>query len=149
MEHQSSTTIPVAPDRLYSALADVGNLTRFIPPLKSVRRTDPDHVEVDAEYEGHEEHGQAWFRTDEQSRRVEWVGGASVPRGDAGRARRRGLEADAAPHDRARERHQAVRGEHVRVDSRAVLSRAPDAGLVRELGLGGRRSDGTAGVRRG
>ena len=72
MEHESTTTIPVAPDRLYSALADVGNLTRLIPPLKSVRRTDPDHVEVDAENEGHEEHGQAWFRTDREARRVEW-----------------------------------------------------------------------------
>ena len=46
MEHVSSTTIPVAPDRLYSALADVGNLARFIPPLKSVRRTDPDLAHV-------------------------------------------------------------------------------------------------------
>src|SRR5438067_250089 len=27
MEHESSTTIPVAPDRLYSALAAVGNLS--------------------------------------------------------------------------------------------------------------------------
>ena len=63
MEHESATTIPVPPKRLYSALADVANLTRFIPPLKSVRRTDPEHVEVDAEYEGHAEHGQAWFRT--------------------------------------------------------------------------------------
>jgi ribosome-associated toxin RatA of RatAB toxin-antitoxin module len=72
MEHESTTTIPVAPDRLYGALADVGCLTRFIPPLRSVRRTDPEHVEVEAEYEGHEEQGQAWFRTDKAARRVEW-----------------------------------------------------------------------------
>jgi hypothetical protein len=72
MEHESTTTIPVAPERLYHALADVGNLIRFIPPLKSARRTDSDHLEVEAEYEGHEEHGEAWFRTDEETRRVEW-----------------------------------------------------------------------------
>jgi carbon monoxide dehydrogenase subunit G len=45
MEHESTTTIPVAPDRLYSALADVGSLTRLIPLLKSVRHTDPGHVD--------------------------------------------------------------------------------------------------------
>jgi Polyketide cyclase / dehydrase and lipid transport len=72
MEHEQSTRIPVAPDRLYRTIADVGNLTRFIPPLKSVRRTDADHVEVEAEYEGHQEHGEAWFRTDDEGKRVEW-----------------------------------------------------------------------------
>jgi hypothetical protein len=124
MEHESTTTIPVAPDRLYSALADVGNLTRLIPPLKSVRRTDPDHVEVDAEYEGHEEHGQAWFRTDREARRVEWGSEEHPYHGvDAGRARWCRLEADAASDDRPRRRHQAVRREHVRVDSEAVLRR--------------------------
>lgn len=72
MEHENSTTIRVPPDRLYRAIADVGNLTRFIPPLKSVRRKDSDHLEVDAEYEGHEEHGEAWFRADDEARRVDW-----------------------------------------------------------------------------
>jgi hypothetical protein len=73
MEHESSTTIPVSPDGLYDAIAGVRNLTRVIPPLKSVRRTDPEHVEVTAQYEGPEEHGEAWFRTDDESRRVEWA----------------------------------------------------------------------------
>ena len=72
MEHESTTTIPVAPDRLYRSIAEVGNLSSFIPPLKSVRRTDPEHVEVDAEYEGHKQHGEAWFRTDDAAKRVEW-----------------------------------------------------------------------------
>jgi ribosome-associated toxin RatA of RatAB toxin-antitoxin module len=72
MEHEQTTRIPVAPDRLYRTIADIGNLTRFIPPLRSVRRTDAEHVEVDAQYEGHEQRGQAWFRTDDASKRVEW-----------------------------------------------------------------------------
>jgi ribosome-associated toxin RatA of RatAB toxin-antitoxin module len=72
MDHEQTTRIPVAPDRLYRTIADVGNLSRFVPPLRSVRRTDSEHVEVDAQYEGHEQHGQAWFRTDDAARRVEW-----------------------------------------------------------------------------
>jgi ribosome-associated toxin RatA of RatAB toxin-antitoxin module len=72
MEHEQTTRIPVASDRLYRTIADVGNLTRFIPPLHSVRRTDPGHVEVEAQYEGHEQHGQAWFRADDEAKRVEW-----------------------------------------------------------------------------
>jgi carbon monoxide dehydrogenase subunit G len=72
MEHEQTTRIPVAPERLYRTIADIGNLSRFIPPVRSVRRTDAQHVEVDAEYEGHEQHGQAWFRTDDDARRVEW-----------------------------------------------------------------------------
>jgi carbon monoxide dehydrogenase subunit G len=72
MEHEQTTRIPVAPDRLYRTIADIGNLSRFIPPVRSVRRTDAEHVEVDAEYEGHEQHGQAWFRADDDARRVEW-----------------------------------------------------------------------------
>ena len=72
MEHEQTTRIPVDPDRLYRTIADIGSLSRFIPPLQSVRRTDADHVEVDARYEGHQQHGQAWFRTDDAARRVEW-----------------------------------------------------------------------------
>jgi carbon monoxide dehydrogenase subunit G len=72
VEHEQTTTIPVPPETLYRTIADIGSLTRFIPPLKSVRRTDPEHVEVDAEYEGREEHGEAWFRTDDAGKRVDW-----------------------------------------------------------------------------
>jgi ribosome-associated toxin RatA of RatAB toxin-antitoxin module len=72
VDHEQTTTIPVAPDTLYRTIADIGSLSRFIPPLKSVRRTDPEHVEVDAEYEGRHEHGEAWFRADDDAKRVEW-----------------------------------------------------------------------------
>ena len=72
MEHEQTARIPVRPERLYRTIADIGSLTKFIPPLRSVRRTDPQHVEVNAEYEGHQQHGQAWFRTDDAAKRVEW-----------------------------------------------------------------------------
>jgi hypothetical protein len=72
MEHESSAHIPVDPDRLYRTIADIGNLTRFVPQLKSVRRTDAEHVDVKASYEGHEQHAEAWFKADDDARRVEW-----------------------------------------------------------------------------
>jgi hypothetical protein len=81
MEHESTTTIPVPPDRLYRAIAEIGNLSKLIPPITSVRQTDPEHVEVAALYEGHERQGDAWLRTDEQARRVEWGSDAHPYRG--------------------------------------------------------------------
>ena len=72
MEHEHSARIPVPPDRLYKTIADVGNLTKFVPPLTSVRKTDSAHVDVEASYEGHRQHAEAWFRTDDEARRVEW-----------------------------------------------------------------------------
>lgn len=55
MEHKATTTIPVPPDRLDRA----------------VRRTDAEHVEVEAECEGRHEEGQARFR-DDDAERVGW-----------------------------------------------------------------------------
>jgi carbon monoxide dehydrogenase subunit G len=72
MEHEQSTTISVAPDRLYRAIADPGNLTRFVPAITSVHRRDQEHVDVEARYEDHAEHGEAWFRADDDARRVSW-----------------------------------------------------------------------------
>ena len=72
MEHEHSASIPVDADRLYKTIADVGKLTAFVPQLTSARRTDAEHVDVEASYGGHEQHGEAWFRTDEAARKVEW-----------------------------------------------------------------------------
>jgi ribosome-associated toxin RatA of RatAB toxin-antitoxin module len=72
MEHEHSARIPVPPDRLYKTISEIGNLTKFVPPLTSVRRKDSGHVDVDASYEGHEQHGEAWFRTDDDARKIEW-----------------------------------------------------------------------------
>ena len=72
MEHEQSTTISVAPDQLYRAISDPGNLTRFVPAITSVQRRDAEHVDVEARYEGHAEHGEAWFRADDDARRITW-----------------------------------------------------------------------------
>ncbi|MGA2929432.1 MAG: SRPBCC family protein, partial [Solirubrobacteraceae bacterium] len=65
MEHEQSTTIPVSPDRLYGAIADLTNLAKFVPQLTLVRKTDAEHVDVEAEYDGRHQAGEAYFRVDD------------------------------------------------------------------------------------
>jgi hypothetical protein len=72
MEHERSAYIPVPADRLYKTIAEIGNLTKFIPGLTATRPAEGDKVDVEAEYDGHTQHGQAWFRTDDAAHKVEW-----------------------------------------------------------------------------
>lgn len=72
MEYEQSTTMPVDPDQLYRTISDPGSLTRFIPAITSIHRRDGEHVEVEASYENRVEHGEAWFHSDDDARRVSW-----------------------------------------------------------------------------
>jgi hypothetical protein len=40
--------------------------------VTAARRADGDKVSVEARYQGHTLRGEAWFRTDEAARRIEW-----------------------------------------------------------------------------
>jgi hypothetical protein len=51
---------------------DVNNLPRFVPQMTAVRAMGDDRVEVDARYEGREQHGEASFHADDGERRIEW-----------------------------------------------------------------------------
>jgi carbon monoxide dehydrogenase subunit G len=72
MEHEQTTTINAAPDELYRAISDPAKLTRFVPAITSVHRRDAEHLDVEARYEQHAEHGEAWFRVDDGARRIAW-----------------------------------------------------------------------------
>jgi carbon monoxide dehydrogenase subunit G len=72
MEYEHSEHVAAAPDRLYRVLADANNLPHFLPQLTAVHRIDGEKVEVEARYEGHTQRGEAWFRPDDEPRRVEW-----------------------------------------------------------------------------
>jgi hypothetical protein len=72
MEHQHTQHVKASPDRVFAALADVGNLPRFVPQLTAAHRIDGDKLDVEARYEGHTQHGKAWFRTDDAQRKIEW-----------------------------------------------------------------------------
>ena len=72
MEHEHTQHVAAPADRVFAALADVTNLPRYVPQLTSASRGDGDTVNVEARYEGHTQHGEAYFRTDESERRIEW-----------------------------------------------------------------------------
>jgi carbon monoxide dehydrogenase subunit G len=72
VEHEHTEHVAAAPDAVYAAISDVRNLPRFVPQMTAARPTDGDHVEIDARYEGREQHGEASFSTDPEQRRIEW-----------------------------------------------------------------------------
>ncbi|HYF25012.1 MAG TPA: SRPBCC family protein [Baekduia sp.] len=75
MEHQHAEHVAASPDALFAALADVRNLPHFVPQMTAASAKDGDKVEVEARYDGHTQHGEAWFKTDETSRIIEWGAG--------------------------------------------------------------------------
>jgi uncharacterized membrane protein len=72
MQHEHTEHVAAAPDAVYAAISDVSNLPRFVPQLRGVRPAEGGRVEVDARYQGHEQHGEASFATDAATRRIEW-----------------------------------------------------------------------------
>jgi uncharacterized membrane protein len=72
MEHEHTQHVAAPPDRVFAALADVGNLPRYVPQVTAAERIDGEKVRVHARYEGHTQEGEAWFRTDDSERRIEW-----------------------------------------------------------------------------
>jgi carbon monoxide dehydrogenase subunit G len=71
VEHEHTEHIAAAPDAVFAAISDVSNLPRFVPQITAARPTG-DHVEIDARYEGREQHGEASFHADPAERRIEW-----------------------------------------------------------------------------
>jgi carbon monoxide dehydrogenase subunit G len=76
MEHVHSEHVAAPPDRVFAALADPENLAQFVPQLTSIRHRDSERVEVEARYEGRTQHGEAYFRANEDERKVEWGSGS-------------------------------------------------------------------------
>jgi hypothetical protein len=72
MQHEHTEHVAAAPDAVYSAIADVSNLPKFVPQMTGARESGDGHVEVDARYQGQEQHGQASFKADGHARRIEW-----------------------------------------------------------------------------
>ncbi|HEY2655272.1 MAG TPA: SRPBCC family protein [Solirubrobacteraceae bacterium] len=72
MEHEHTEHVAASPDRVFAALADVGNLPRYVPQVIAAERLEGDKVRIEARYEGHTQQGEAWFRAAESERRIEW-----------------------------------------------------------------------------
>ena len=71
MEHVHSEHVAAAPDAVFGVLRDPQSLARFVPQLTRVD-AQGERVEVEARYEGRTQHGDAYFRTDGDARKIEW-----------------------------------------------------------------------------
>ena len=72
MQHEHTEHVAAAPSAVYEAIADVRNLPSFVPQMTAARDAGEGKVEVDARYEGREQHGEASFERDDAARRIEW-----------------------------------------------------------------------------
>jgi hypothetical protein len=72
MEHEHTQHVAAPADRVFAALADVGNLPRYVPQVTAAHAGEGEKVMVEARYEGHTQQGEAWFRVRADDRRVEW-----------------------------------------------------------------------------
>ena len=72
MQHEHTEHVAATPDAVYGAISDLSNLPKIVPQLTGARHVGDGRVEVDARYEGHEQHGEASFRADDAARRIEW-----------------------------------------------------------------------------
>ncbi len=77
MEHEHTQHIAAPPDQVFAVLGDLDRLPEFVPQMTGAHAGDGDSVTVDARYEGHTQHGEGWFRKDEDRRRVEWGSNSS------------------------------------------------------------------------
>jgi uncharacterized membrane protein len=72
VQHEHTEHVAAPADAVYAAISDLSNLPRFVPQMTAARRASGDRIEVDARYEGREQHGEASFRADDGERRIEW-----------------------------------------------------------------------------
>lgn len=72
MQHEHTEHVSATPDAVFAAIADVSNLPRFVPQMTAARPAGDGRVEVDARYQGREQHGEASFAADDQARRIDW-----------------------------------------------------------------------------
>jgi hypothetical protein len=73
MKHEHTEHVAAEPDAVYAAIADVRNLPSFVPQITAARSAADGGVDVDARYEGREQHGHASFQADAATRRIEWA----------------------------------------------------------------------------
>jgi carbon monoxide dehydrogenase subunit G len=72
MQHEHTEHVAAAAGAVYAAISDVTNLPAFVPQMTAARDAVQGKIEVDARYEGREQHGEASFDRDDAARRIEW-----------------------------------------------------------------------------
>jgi uncharacterized protein YndB with AHSA1/START domain len=71
-QYERSATIDAPPAATYDYLADPRHMPEYVATMTQARQSDRDHLHVAAEVEGRHEEGEAMFRSDPSSRRLEW-----------------------------------------------------------------------------
>lgn len=123
-DYEKSTTVTVAPARLFSYLADVANLPSYLLRLTKATPTHDDKVDVTAHIDppdGPEQdvHSEAWMKVVTDGRTLQWgAPGANDYHG----------ELDVDPGDAADTSQLTVRLHTERVEGQAI-----DDGLVETL----------------
>ena len=85
-EYQRSQTIDASADEVFAFVSKVGNLPKYLPPIKEAERADAsgDRVRLRGEIPDRGEfEGEGYFRVFEEDRHMEW--GAEVGRDYSGR----------------------------------------------------------------
>ena len=65
-------TVAARPELAWEYLSDVGNLPEYMDSMTSAEPAGRDAVHVTAETPGGRQEGEAWFRTEDAARRLEW-----------------------------------------------------------------------------
>ena len=117
MKHEHTHHVAADADKVYAALADIRNLPHYVPQMTKAEPHDGDKVTVEARYQGHTQHGEGWFKTDDDKRRIEWGAEGSAYNGwlqvDPDED---GVAADAVRRDGARRRARPRGHGHARRD---------------------------------
>ncbi len=82
-EYQRSQTIDASAGDVFAFVSQIGNLPKYLPPIKSAESTGPEQIKLQGEIpnQGTFE-GDGYFRVYEDERRMEW--GANVGRDYSG-----------------------------------------------------------------
>jgi hypothetical protein len=73
-DYERSTTITTGPDDAFRFLADPRNLPRYVASMVLAQPEQGETVRVAADVQGRREEGEARFRADPVSHRLEWGG---------------------------------------------------------------------------
>jgi uncharacterized membrane protein len=71
-EFEKSKTVNANPDQVFEYVSDLGNLPEYLPTLRRAEQVGGDRIRVEGQAAGKSYEETGFFRTDRQSRRMEW-----------------------------------------------------------------------------
>ncbi|HEX6980064.1 MAG TPA: SRPBCC family protein [Alphaproteobacteria bacterium] len=71
-EYERTIAIQASPDRVFEFVADIRNMTRYMPTATRVQGLGDSRVRVEGEAHGHRYVSDGWMRIDGSRRRLEW-----------------------------------------------------------------------------